>query len=103
MGAFADMLQEHMAKGYSFNTFYSTIKMPKEVVRGWLESQPEFKHAKELGDGIRKKYLEQLLLGKIITSDIYKLLLSEDADTAEESVDSFTDGVLIQAKERFQC
>jgi hypothetical protein len=103
MPAFSDMLIEHMERGFSYNTFYATIKVPKAVVDGWLESEVEFKEAKAQGTGRRRKHLEQLLLGKIIALDVYKHLLADEAVAEEEAMENFSDGILIQAKERFQC
>ena len=77
-GAFDKMLQEHMEKGFSYDTFYATINVPKESVDAWL-AVPSFAHAKEMGEGLRRKALESLLLSKLITLDVFEHLTKQEA------------------------
>jgi hypothetical protein len=92
-GAFDKMLQEHMEKGFSYETFYATINVPKDAVDSWL-AITSFAHAKEIGDGLRRKALENLLLSKLITLDVFEHL------TKQEDSDEYGDDIIDQARQR---
>lgn len=93
-GAFDKMLQEHMEKGFSYETFYATINVPKEDVDAWL-SIPSFAHAKEMGEGLRRKALESLLLSKLITLDVFEHLTKQEGND-----DIYGDDIIDQARKR---
>lgn len=93
--AFADQLKEHMRAGYSYDTFFATIEVPRDVVDGWLETELDFAAAKHLGEGLRKQTLQRLLLSKAITLDVYESL-TQDTEGAE-----LDDELIEQARARF--
>lgn len=93
-GAFDKMLQEHMEKGFSYETFYATINVPKDDVDAWL-AIPSFAHAKAMGEGLRRKALESLLLSKLITLDVFEHLTKQ-----EESDEQYDDVIIEQARGR---
>jgi hypothetical protein len=95
--AFDSQLKEHMGKGYSFSTFHATLGVAKSDVEGWLASQESFAYAKEIGEGLRRKALEGLLLSKLISLDVFKHL----TETEAEDMESFDDIVIEQARDRF--
>lgn len=43
---FCQMLIEHMAKGFSFESFAGLIEVQGQTIYNWLESEPEFLEAK---------------------------------------------------------
>lgn len=92
--AFDKMLTEHMEKGNSYATFYATIGVSKADVDSWL-SEPSFAFAKEIGEGLRRKTLESLLLGKLITLDVFEHLIAE---SEEPEMD---DEVILHASKKF--
>lgn len=96
--SFDDMLKDHMAKGFSYASFHGVVGATKEEVDGWLESEESFRRTLAVGKGTRRKALEQLLLGKLITLDIFEHLTTEDADT---DVSGFDDVLIEQARSRF--
>lgn len=101
MNGFCDMLKAHMKLGNSFRTFAATIDYPPEVVDSWLETYPQFALTKRIGEVARRKSLEDLLLTKQISLDIFKHLLDNEDAEMDAIVEQFDDAVLIQAKERF--
>jgi hypothetical protein len=101
MNGFCEMLKSHMTQGNSFRTFAATIDYPPEIVEGWLESQPQFALTKRIGEVARRKTLEDLLLTKQISLDIFKHLLDNEDAEMDAIVEGFNDAVLIQARERF--
>jgi hypothetical protein len=92
--AFDKMLTEHMEKGNSYATFYATIGVSKADVDSWL-SEPSFAFAKEIGEGLRRKTLESLLLGKLITLDVFEHLVAESEEP------EMGDDIILQARKRF--
>lgn len=101
MGHFCELLKKHMASGLSFKTFASVIGYPPSIVNEWLVTKPEFAHTKTIGEIARIKTLEELLLVKQISLDIFKHLTEDSEAEFDGIVDGFEDSVLIQAKERF--
>ncbi len=52
---YSDMLTEHMSKGLSLESFGEVINTNKNELLNWLNTYPDFKEAKEVGD---KKAIE---------------------------------------------
>ena len=102
MRGFCDLLIKHMADGYSFETFASTLKYPAADVTSWLTDKPEFLAALAIGKMQRKKTLETLLMGKQISLETFIYLTKDDEKEISDVVSNFDENVLIQARERFK-
>ena len=46
---YCNMLIEHMAEGYSFESFGGVIGVSERVLYDWEKKHPEFLHSKEIG------------------------------------------------------
>lgn len=66
---YCQMIVDHMAQGYSFESFCAVAGVWKEALYAWVKRYPEFARAKELANIKCKLYYEQLghagMLGKI--------------------------------------
>ena len=101
MGAFCDLLIQHMEKGYSFDTFSASLKYPPDVVKEWLVTKPSFAQARKMGEVARKKFLETLLLADEIDLKTFQHLTETPESEMDTAVEQFDTDTLIQARERF--
>lgn len=101
MGGFCDLLLEHMGKGFSFESFAGTLKYPNSVVNEWLITKPTFAETKKVGESLRRKYLEGLLLYGDIDLKTFQYLVETPESEIDNAVSQFDDTVLVQAKQRF--
>src|SRR5882757_5463119 len=46
---YCEMLEEHLAKGFSFESFGALVSHGKDVLYDWVKLHPAFKRAKEVG------------------------------------------------------
>ena len=101
MRGFCDLLLKHMENGHSFDTFHATLRYPKTVVNQWLVDKPEFADAKHIGESLRIKTLESLLITKQINLETFEYLTKHNETDIETALPGFDENILIQARERF--
>jgi hypothetical protein len=58
---YCNMLIDHMANGYSFQSFAGEIGVAIKTLYSWCDLYPEFLHAKEIGRAKGLNYDEKLL------------------------------------------
>lgn len=96
-----NQLIKHMGMGNSYDSFAAVINVPKHVMDEWLQTKKSFARSKSIGEAHRRKTLEDMLLTKQISLDIYKHLMESEESDIDSAVSNFDDDVLIQARERF--
>lgn len=63
---FCELLIEHMERGLSLDAFTGTIKerygeyVGKRTIFDWLDRYPEFREAKDIGEGLGQCFLEEM-------------------------------------------
>ena len=57
---YCQLLLDHMAKGYSFETFVAVADVCRATLYNWLETYPDFKQAKEKAFARSLHYFETL-------------------------------------------
>lgn len=66
---YCQLLVDHMAEGLSFESFSAIVYTPYRVLYQWLERQPDFALAKDVGEGLGRLFWEKAgrngCLGKI--------------------------------------
>lgn len=98
---YAEMLVEHMQQGYSYESFAATVKLAREDVDKFL-AKPDFLRARSIGEGLRLKYLESLLLEGRIKLDVFTHLTKESTDGSDQLLQQFDDSRLYDIKERLK-
>lgn len=59
---YCQMLYEHMAKGHSFRSFAHIVKVDYSTIYQWEKSNPEFSHARKMGESADLELLESVAL-----------------------------------------
>lgn len=59
---YCDALIEHMEKGYSFESFAGKLRVSKQTLYTWVESNPDFLDAKSIGTELARLYWEGLAI-----------------------------------------
>ena len=62
---YCQQLVDHMAQGYSFESFGANVDCGRTTLFGWVEKYPEFKEALHKGKEKGKKLFEGLLMAKV--------------------------------------
>ena len=57
---YCDMLIQHMSQGLSFDTFGAAVGVSKKVLRAWLDAEPDFRDAREIGDSYLLLFWERM-------------------------------------------
>ena len=59
---YCEMVQQHMARGYSFEAFAAGIGVDRKTLYLWCDKYPEFKYAKDVGTEASRKLWEKVLI-----------------------------------------
>lgn len=61
-----EMLIEHMRNGLSFKSFAGVAGVQRSTLYNWLDANPEFKEAKEIGEDLSLLFWEKMGIDNII-------------------------------------
>lgn len=61
---YCQLLIDHMAQGYSFESFGADVNCGRTTLFDWVERYPDFKKAQKIGYEKGKKLFEGILLAK---------------------------------------
>ena len=62
---YCKMLIDHMAKGFSFETFGADILVGRRTLYQWVDEHLDFREAKEVGHAQAQKLFEQISIAKL--------------------------------------
>lgn len=60
---YCEMLVDHMAKGFSFESFAGVVKTSMQTLRVWTQKHPEFEQAKDEGMARCRLFWEKIGIG----------------------------------------
>lgn len=96
---FCEELIDHMALGYSFESFAAIAKCDRSILYDWEKAHPEFKSAKEQAFAEGLLFWERLGIDNIISTNDF----SRDGDSQQSSSKTLNGSVWIfNMKNRFR-
>ena len=75
-----DLLIEHMAQGYSFESFGAVILVGRNTLYLWAREIPQFKEAKEIGEAMALKFFETAIKSASTNQSIDEKILQHSFD-----------------------
>lgn len=75
-----EMLIEHMAQGYSFESFSAVIRVGKTTLYLWVKEIPAFKEAKEIGEAMALKFFETAIKSASTNQSIDDKIIQQSFD-----------------------
>lgn len=103
-----EMLVRHMEAGYSFESFSQVVRVGVPTLKRWVDDNPTFRVAKEIGEGCLMYKWEQIgiagVMGKVknFSAPTYKTVIQrffgklyEDRQKIEHSVNPETGPIVI--------
>lgn len=81
-----DLLIEHMAQGYSFESFGAVIKVGRNTLYLWAREIPDFREAKEVGEAMALKFFETAIKSASTDQSIDEKILQHSFDPKKINV-----------------
>ena len=64
---YCELLEEHLSKGYSVESFGGVIGVCKDTIYRWVKQYPEFSDAKRVGESKSRMFWEKLGIDHILS------------------------------------